>query len=73
MKIFAIVSAAIAFLFCLAGGLVVLQSIGYDLFNKENGLAAGIGLYFVGKAVFVGATIVLAYYKLGDKGPDKVA
>lgn len=65
MKKFALISACIAFVFCLAGGLVILNSIGFDLFGKQdNALNAGIGLYFIGKAVFVGAMILLTAFGL---------
>jgi hypothetical protein len=64
MKLFAIASAFIAFVFCLMGGLVLLHSIGFDLFvDKDNALYAGVGLYFIGKAVFVGAMILLVFFR----------
>ena len=72
MKTFALVSALVAFVFCLSGGLVILNSIGFDLFGKQdNALNAGIGLYFIGKAVFVGAIILLTAF--GMKSDSKTA
>ena len=69
MKTLTLVSAVVAFVFCLSGGLVILNSIGFDLFKKENGLNAGIGLYFIGKAVFVGGMILLTAF--GMKSDSK--
>ena len=71
MKIFSIISAIIAFIFCVLGGIVILSSIGFDLFgNAENALYAGLGLYFIGKAVFVGVMILLT--ALGLKSEPKI-
>lgn len=66
MKPFAIISALLAFVFCLAGGYVILHGIGFELFgnaNKDTSLQAGIGLYFIGKAVFVAAIILLTVFE----------
>jgi hypothetical protein len=44
------IMAALAFLFCLSGGLWILVKAS----GKEDALFVGMGLYFVGKAFFVG-------------------
>ena len=44
-------SATIAFVFCLAGGLWLLITSGFD---TSDGIGTGIGLYCIGKAFFVG-------------------
>ena len=44
-------SAILAFVFCLGCGLWLLILTGFD---TSDPVATGIGLYFVGKAFFVG-------------------
>lgn len=41
-----------ASLLCLLGGLWILKDVDYS--SKDAGLWGGIGLYFMGKAFFVG-------------------
>ncbi len=49
-------SAVVAFVLCIGGGLWILVFGGFD---TDEPLGTGIGLYFVGKAFFVGATLLL--------------
>ena len=65
---FAVTAAVVAFAFCLAGGLVLLANTGFKLFD-DDGPWGAIGLYFIGKAVFVGAMLVLN--SGGTKGPNQ--
>jgi hypothetical protein len=44
-------SAILAFVFCLAAGLWLLILSGFD---TSDPIGTGLGLYFVGKAFFVG-------------------
>lgn len=58
LKAFAVVSGMAASLFCLAAGLWILTKIG---FNRESDLVStGLGLYFIGKALFVGPMLIVA-------------
>lgn len=54
--------AAVAFVFCLGAGLWILTKTGFDRGN--DAVAAGIGLYFIGKAFFVGPMLLIAARKL---------
>ena len=51
-------SAILAFVLCLAAGLWLLIFSGFD---TSDPIATGIGLYFVGKAFFVGPMLRHAY------------
>lgn len=51
-----IIAGVLSFIFCLAGGLWILKRVG---FSKEDALSTGIGLYFIGKALFVGPMLVI--------------
>lgn len=55
---FGIISGILAFLLCLAAGLIVIITC-YD--KSPGWLWVGIGLYFIGQAFFVGP---IAYYLL---------
>ena len=48
-------SALISFVLCLVAGLWILVLDGFD---PDEPLATGIGLYFVGKAFFVGPSLL---------------
>jgi len=50
------VSAAVALIFCMAGGIYIFAHAGFD---KDNILETGIGLYFIGKAFFVGPMLLI--------------
>jgi len=54
---FGIVAGVLAFLLCLAGGLWILVNTGFD---PKDPLGAGLGLYFIGKALFVGPMLIIA-------------
>lgn len=60
-------SAALAFAICLTGGLWILTSVGFD--HDSDAIATGIGLYFIGKAFFVGPMLLVAAEQL-DKGSE---
>jgi hypothetical protein len=45
--------AIMAFLFCLLAGLWILQFVGLDK-GKDGAVWSAMGLYFIGKAFFVG-------------------
>ena len=61
MKTLARISAVIAFLLCLIGGLWIL----FHVKAKDDAVWVGIGLYFVGKAFFVGPMLLVAAEQLG--------
>jgi hypothetical protein len=56
------ISAVLAFLFCFTAGLWILTKTG--LAHGNDALTTGIGLYFLGKAFFVGPMLYLATYRL---------
>jgi hypothetical protein len=56
-----VVCALLAFVFCLGGGLWILSKTGLDHGNAA--VSAGIGLYFIGKAFFVGPMLMIAALK----------
>jgi hypothetical protein len=64
LKVIGRAGAAFAFLFCLAGGIWILKTVGP---NPSGGDAVwtGIGLYFIGKAFFVGPMLLIATEALG--------
>ena len=45
-------------LLCLAAGIWLLSAVGFD--HGDEALWTAIGLYFVGKAFFVGPMLILA-------------
>lgn len=58
MKIFGFVAGVVSFLVCLTAGTWILVRTGLST-DKDNVLTVAIGLYFVGKACFVGPMLVL--------------
>lgn len=50
--------AVLAHLFCLAGGIALLAESGFRL--DGDALGTGLGLYFIGKAFFVGPMLWIA-------------
>jgi hypothetical protein len=54
-------SAVISSALCFAGGLWILI---YGGFDRDDPVGTGIGLYFLGKAFFVGPTLLLISRKL---------
>jgi hypothetical protein len=65
MKILSRVAAVLAFLFCFSGGVWFLC----HATGNDNVLSVGLGLYFTGKAFFVGPMLWLAAEKCCSK-PD---
>jgi hypothetical protein len=65
LRILGRIGAVLAFLFCLLGGLWILRDCW--LGHKDDALAMGIGLYFVGKAFFVGPMLWLASERAGGR------
>ncbi|HXO21859.1 MAG TPA: hypothetical protein VOA87_18245 [Thermoanaerobaculia bacterium] len=62
MKRLARVGAVLSFFFCLSGGLWILTKAGLN--HKDDALSTAIGLYFVGKAFFVGPMLLVAAERL---------
>ena len=56
-----VVCACLAFVFCLGGGLWILSKTGLD--HGNDAVSAGIGLYFIGKAFFVGPLLLMTALK----------
>ena len=54
---------ALSSVFCLAGGLWILVNVGFHTDN-DDAVWTGLGLYFVGKAFFVGPMLMLAARQL---------
>ncbi len=61
------ISAFLAFVFCFTAGLWILTKTG--LAHGNDALTTGIGLYFLGKAFFVGPMLYLATKRLSR--PDR--
>jgi len=57
---FGVFAGVIAFVGCFAGG-VCLLAVGEDLYSD------GIGIYFLGKAFFVGPMLILTAMGKGEK------
>jgi hypothetical protein len=58
-------AAALAFLFCLAGGIWILKTTAGKS-HGDDAVWTGIGLYFIGKAFFVGPMLLIAAEQLGS-------
>lgn len=52
-----VAAGMISFFVCLAAGLWVLKGVGFE--RGDDALWTGIGLYFVGKAFFVGPMLIV--------------
>jgi len=63
MKILSRIAAVLSFLFCLLGGLWLLCNVK----DKSDAVGIGLGLYFVGKAFFVGPMLWLTAEKCCSK------
>jgi hypothetical protein len=50
-------SGILAFVICLIAGMYILINVGFD--DSDGALYTGIGLYFIGKAVFVGPMLII--------------
>ena len=58
------IAAILAFVFCLAAGIWILMHA--DLSGTGDVLEVGIGLYFIGKAFFVGPMLLLTALRSSD-------
>lgn len=58
-----IASALISFLLCLGSGLWILRGVGFR--SGDDAVWTGIGLYFVGKAFFVGPMLAVTSLSIG--------
>ena len=65
MRLIGRIGALLAFVFCLAGGIWILTSVGFEHDDKD-GVWTGLGLYFVGKAFFVGPLLLIAAEQFKD-------
>ena len=70
LKTLARIAAGLAFIICLSGGLWILTSVGFNL-GDEDAVWTGLGLYFVGKAFFVGPMLLVAAEQLGSGQQSK--
>lgn len=61
-------SAVMAFLCCLAAGLWILHNVGIQ--SRSDAVWTALGLYFVGKAFFVGPMLLAAAEHLDDGRGD---
>lgn len=52
-----VISAVVSFVICLAGGIVILANTGFQ--TGSDAVWPGIGLYFIGKAFFVGPMLLI--------------
>jgi hypothetical protein len=71
MKVIGIASGILAFLMCFGAGAWILFSKGFSLSLddlQEDPLTVGIAFYFMGKAVFVGAMLIITSIQLGFPG-----
>lgn len=56
IRIYGIAAGIVAELLCIAGGLWILVNSGFD---SSDPLGAGLGLYFIGKGIFVGPMLII--------------
>lgn len=66
LKTFGVISALLSFVLCLAAGLWILWNVGFK--TGEDAVWTGLGLYFVGKSVFVGPLLILTAARYGERG-----
>lgn len=66
MKTMARIGAVLAFLFCFAGGVLIVAKTGFDT-SKDGAIWVGMGLYFIGKAFFVGPMLWVTAEKCCSK------
>lgn len=59
LKLIGRIGAFCAFGFCLTAGLWILTALGLQ-HNDDAAVWTGLGLYFIGKAFFVGPMLLLA-------------
>ena len=63
LKILARIGAGFSFLFCLAGGIWILKTAAFKS-SGDDAVWTGMGLYFIGKAFFVGPMLLVAAEQL---------
>lgn len=56
IMVWGIISGVVAFLFCFIGGVWILACVGFD--TENDAVSTGIGIYFIGKAFFVGCMLI---------------
>jgi hypothetical protein len=71
LKILARLAAGIAFVFCLVAGLYILSKVGFK--SNDDAVWTAIGLYFIGKAFFVGPMLLVAAEQLGRARTNDVS
>lgn len=71
MKTIARIGAALAFTFCLLAGVWILTKTGFSRSSDDSVVWTGLGLYFVGKAFFVGPMLWLAGEKCCSESDSK--
>lgn len=52
-----VVSAILSFFICLGGGIWILANVSFE--TGSDAVWSGIGLYFIGKAFFVGPMLLI--------------
>jgi hypothetical protein len=55
LKRFLIAAGILSFLLCLSAGVWILSKVGL---SREDAFSTGLGLYFIGKALFVGPMLI---------------
>ena len=63
LRLFGSIAGMLSFLVCFAAGIWIVANVEFD---PDDPLAMGIGLYFIGKALFVGPMLVIASAQLRD-------
>lgn len=58
-----ITCGVLASLICLFAGIWILYFVGFEA-TKDNAVSTGIGLYFIGKACFVGPMLVITALRM---------
>ncbi len=53
-----VICGVLASLICLFAGIWILYYVGFEA-SKDNAVSTGIGLYFIGKACFVGPLLII--------------
>lgn len=66
LKTFGIVTGILASALCLLAGIWVLSIVGFET-SKDNAISTGIGIYFIGKAFFVGPLLIITSLKRGKE------
>ena len=63
LRKFGITAAVLSFIICLVAGIWILANIGFQ--TNSDATWSGIGLYFVGKAFFVGPMLLITTLRDG--------